>query len=134
MQKEKKDSGTWYIVLIIIILVLGYLLYQSYDDARLDDAKVLDYVQRNISFNEVCNCYDESKIKEYISDRYIPEDIWWQVRDLNTLSWEQIIDYDMKDAYGRTLVEFLNEAQEESKRIEQEWDAVGQWMKDNQWN
>lgn len=127
MQKEKKDSGTGYIVLIIIILVLGYLLYQSYDDARLDDAKVLDYVQRNISFYEVCNCYDESKIKEYISDRYIPEDIWWQVRDLNTLSWEQIIDYDMKDAYGRTLIGFLDEAQKEAEKEYQDRLEAGYW-------
>ena len=61
MQSEKKDSGIGYIVLIVIILVLGFKLYQSYDDARLDDVKVLDYVKKNISLYEVLSCYDESK-------------------------------------------------------------------------
>lgn len=132
MQNEKKDSGIGYIVLIVIILVLGFKLYQSYDDARLDDVKVLDYVRDNIPFYEVCSCYDESKIKEYISDKYIPEDIWWQVRDLNTLSWEQIIDYDMEDAYGRTLVRFLDEVQKEAEHPEQEWSEDGRWLKRQQ--
>lgn len=107
MQNEKKDSGTGYIVLIIIILVLGYLLYHSYDDAKLDDAKVLDYVQHNISFYEVCNCYNESKIKEYISDKYIPTDIWSDIDVLQDYSWWDLIDYSKKDANGQTLIEYL---------------------------
>lgn len=129
MQKEKKDSGTGYIVLIIIILVLGYLLYQSYDDARLDDAKVLDYVQRNISFYEVCNCYDESDIKEYVSDRYIPSDIWSDIDVLQDYSWFELMDYGKKDMYGQNMIDFLNESKEEIEQEQKLWEWGDKWIR-----
>lgn len=127
--RMKKDSGIGYIVLIIIILVLGYLLYQSYDDARLDDAKVLDYVQHNIPFYEICNCYDESKIKEYISDQYIPTDIWSDIDVLQDYSWFELMDYGKKDMYGQNMIDFLNESKEEIEQEQKLWEWGDKWIR-----
>lgn len=136
--RMKKDSGIGYVVLIVIILVLGFKLSQSYEDAKLDDVKVLDYVKKNISFYEVCRCYDESKIKEYISDKYIPTDIWSNIDVLQDYSWFELMDYGKRDSCGQTLTEYLDEMNfansidKEHGTEYQEWSEDGRWIKRQQ--
>lgn len=132
MDSKKKDSGAGYIVLIIIILVLGYLLYQSYDEARLDDDKVLDYVQDNIRLSEVLSRYDEYDIKDYIYNKYIPSDLWDDITVLQDTSWWEIIDYEKKDMYGQTLVEFLNEEQKTAAMWDMSWDEIKRFAEQQQ--
>lgn len=130
--RMKKDSGAGYIVLIIIILILGYRLYCIYDENRLDDAKVLDYVQDNISLSEVLSCYHEYDIKDYIYNKYIPSDIWDDVTILQDTSWWEIIDYGRRDMYGQTLEEFLNEEQKTAASWDMSWEEAKRLVEQQQ--
>ena len=90
---------------------------------------MLDYVQHNISFNEVCSCYDESDIKEYVSDRYIPSDIWSDIDVLQDYSWFELMDYGKKDMYGQNMIDFLNESKEEIEQEQKLWEWGDKWIR-----